>query len=97
MEVAQKINGFFIAPMAALFIMAFFIKRVNQRGAWAAIVSGFAIGVIVSYYGEISKFLTGNEIKVSFMYILPFSLIGAILIGYVISLIFPMPLKKNEQ
>ena len=94
MEVAQKINGFFIAPMAALFIMAFFIKRINRAGAWTSIVAGFVIGVVVSYYGEISKALTGHEVKVSFMYILPFSLIGGILAAYLVSLAFP---QKSAQ
>ncbi|MCL6519512.1 MAG: sodium/solute symporter [Armatimonadetes bacterium] len=97
MEVAQKINGCFIAPMAALFIMAFFIKRINRQGAWAAIFSGFVIGAVVSYYGEISKALTGNEVKVSFMFILPFSLVGAIVAAYLVSLLFPAPFVSNEQ
>lgn len=87
MEVAQKINGFFIAPMAALFIMAFFMKSTNAAGAWAAIASGFLTGVVISYYGEISKLLTGNEVKVSFMYILPFSLVVCLVAGYLVSLI----------
>ena len=91
MEVAQKVNGFFIAPMAALFFMAFFVKRITKAGAWASIFSGFFIGVIVSYFGEISKALTGHEVKVSFMYILPFSMIGAILIAYLVSVFFPTP------
>ena len=86
MEVAQKINGFFIAPMAGLFFMAFFIRRINRIGAWTSIFAGFLIGVVVSYYGEISKALTGHEVKVSFMYILPFSLIGGVLTAYLVSL-----------
>jgi len=72
MEVAQKINGFFIAPMAALFLMAFFIKRVTKQGAWVSIFVGFLVGVYVSYYMEISEALIGHELLLSFMYILPF-------------------------
>jgi len=94
MEVAQKINGFFIAPMAALFFMAFFVKRVTRQGAWVSIVVGFLIGLTISYFGEISKALTGHEVKVSFMYILPISLIGAILAGYLASLAFPAAEKR---
>jgi SSS family solute:Na+ symporter len=97
MEVAQKINGFFVAPMAALFFMAFFVKRVTRQGAWVSIVVGFLIGVVVSYYGEISKALTGTEVKVSFMFILPLSLIGAILAGYLVSVAFPAPKRDAER
>lgn len=91
MEIAQKVNGFFIAPLAALFLMAFFVKRVNKQGAWVAIFVGFIIGVIVSYYGELSKAITGTEVRVSFMYILPLSLIGSITAAYLVSLFFPPP------
>jgi SSS family solute:Na+ symporter len=97
MELAQKINGFFTAPMTALFMMAFFMKRVNRQGAWVSIFVGFIVGVVVSYFGEISKLLTGNEIKVSFMYILPFSLASSLLIAYIVSLFFPAPVAEPAQ
>ncbi len=91
MEVAQKVNGFFTAPLAALFIMAFFIKRVNRQGAWASVIAGFLVGVFVSYSGEITSWLLGREIKLSFMYILPGSLLAAVVTGWLVSLCFPPP------
>lgn len=91
MEVAQKINGFFTAPMASLFIMAFFMKRVNRQGAWAAVLAGFVVGVLISYSGEITSALMGREIKLSFMYILPGSVTASILTGWLVSYLFPPP------
>lgn len=88
MEVAQKVNLFFIAPVAALFLMAFFMKRSNAAGAWAAMGSGFLVGVLVSYYSEIVKALTGRDAYISFTYILPFSLGASLLAGYLFSLPF---------
>lgn len=86
MEVAQKVNLFFIAPVAALFLMAFYMKRSNAAGAWAAVISGFLVGVVVSYYSEIVKALTGRDAYISFTYILPFSLGVSLLAGYLFSL-----------
>ena len=91
MEVAQKINLFFVAPLGALFLMAFFMKRVNKQGAWASIVAGVLVGVFVSYFSEIYGFLTGKEGYISFAYTLPFSLAASLIVGYLVSLAFPPP------
>jgi SSS family solute:Na+ symporter len=94
MEVAQKINGFFTAPLAALFIMAFFVRRVNRQGAWASVIAGFVVGVLISYSGEIRAFLGGDKTGLSFMFILPVSLLVAVVTGYVVSLFYP---KTDEE
>ena len=91
MEIAQKINLFFVAPLAGLFFMAFFMKRTNKQGAWASIVVGILVGVFVAYYAEIYHWLTGKDGYISFTYTLPFSLGASLLIGYLVSLAFPPP------
>jgi len=95
MEIAQKINLFFVAPLGALFLMAFFMKRVNKQGAWASIVAGVLVGVFVAYYAEIYKWLTGNDGYISFTYTLPFSLAASLIVGYLVSLAFPPPEKEG--
>ena len=91
MEIAQKVNLFFVAPLAALFFMAFFMKRANKQGAWAGIIVGFLVGVFIAYYAEICHWLTGKEGYVSFTYTLPFSLAASLVVGYLVSLAFPPP------
>lgn len=101
MEVAQKINGFFIAPLAALFIMAFFMKRCNRQGAWVSIVVGFLVAAFISYYTEITTWYhtsvlhqTNYEpVYMSFTFILPIALAASLLSAYIVSLFFPAPEK----
>lgn len=101
MEVAQKINGFFIAPLAALFIMAFFIKRCNRQGAWVSIVVGFLVAAYISYYTEITTWyhtailheMNHEPVYMSFTFILPAALAASLLSAYVVSLFFPAPKK----
>ena len=97
MEVAQKINGFFVAPLAALFIMAFFIKRCNRQGAWVSIVVGFLVAAFISYYTEITNWyhtavlheMNHEPVYMSFTFILPVALAASLLSAYIVSLFFP--------
>jgi SSS family solute:Na+ symporter len=103
MEVAQKINGFFVAPLGALFFMAFFMKRANKWGAWAAIVVGFLVAAFISYYMEIYEWYHRAVLKqtnyecmyMSFTLILPLSFIASILAGYIVSALFARKEKKS--
>ncbi len=88
MDVAQKINLFFVAPLGALFFMAFFMKRANRYGGWAAILSGFVVGLGMAYYGELYNWLTGREIRATFTYTLAASFAASIVVGYAASLLF---------
>ena len=102
MEVAQKINGFFIAPLAALFIMAFFMKRCNRQGAWVSIVVGFLVAAFISYYTEITTWYHTSylhradyePVYMSFTFILPVALAASLLSAYIVSLFFPAPEKS---
>jgi len=87
MEVAQKINLFFVAPMAGLFLMAFFMKRVNRQGAWASVFVSAIVGVLIAYSAEIF----GEANYISFTYTTAFSLAASLGVGYAVSLLFPAP------
>jgi len=97
MEVAQKINGFFVAPLAALFIMAFFMKRCNRQGAWVSIVVGFLVAGLISYYTEITTWYHAavlhqanyQPVYMSFTFILPAALAASLISAYIVSLFFP--------
>ena len=95
MDVAQKVNLFFVAPLGALFIMAFFMKRTNRYGAWASVIAGFVVGVVMAYYGEIYRLITGVEIRATFTYMLASALAASLIVGYVVSRAFPV--KKPPQ
>ncbi|MGC8863501.1 MAG: hypothetical protein ACP5R5_12105, partial [Armatimonadota bacterium] len=90
MDVAQKVNLFFVAPLGALFMMAFFVKRANRYGAWASIAAGFAVGVVMAYYGEIYAFFTGVEMRSTFTYTLAAALVASLVVGYAVSRAFPV-------
>lgn len=105
MEVAQKINGFFVAPLAALFFMAFFMKRVNRQGAWASIVAGFVVAAFISYYTEITTWFRRDILHeavtdphyMSFTFILPSALAASLIVGYMVSLLFPKPQYQTQE
>jgi SSS family solute:Na+ symporter len=99
MDVAQKINLFFVAPLGALFFMAFFVKCANKYGGWAAIVSGFLVGLIMAYYGELYSWLTGSEIQATFTYTLAASFLASIAAGYLFSRLLSRfePLSKKKR
>ncbi|HOI44455.1 MAG TPA: sodium:solute symporter [Candidatus Aminicenantes bacterium] len=41
----QSVQSYIAPPIAAVFLLGIFIKRINSRGAMAALVSGFVIGM----------------------------------------------------
>jgi len=43
-EYLQKVQSYIAPPITAVFLFGIFYKRINARGAFAALVSGFLIG-----------------------------------------------------
>ncbi|MDH7602626.1 MAG: sodium/solute symporter [Armatimonadota bacterium] len=97
MDVAQKINLFFVAPLGALFFMAFFVKRANRYGGWAAVLTGFLVGLGMAYYGELYNWFTGMEIRATFTYTLAASFGASMAAGYLISLLFSRPCLSTKR
>lgn len=85
MDLAQKSDRFLVAPMAGVFLMAFFMRRTNWQGAWVQIVVTCVTAFLITFHEEIF----GNYI--SFVWIFPFSLAIGLAAGYVVSLLFPAP------
>src|SRR5947209_19147374 len=42
----QSVQSYLAPPIAAAFLLGVFFKRINAKGAFAAMVSGFIIGVV---------------------------------------------------
>ena len=97
MDVAQKVNLFFVAPLGALFIMAFFVRGTNKNGAWASVAAGFAVGVVMAYYGEIYAHITGIEIRSTFTYTLAAALAAGLIVGFLVSRAFPVRNRSREN
>ncbi|MDH5609077.1 MAG: sodium transporter, partial [Cyclobacteriaceae bacterium] len=45
-EYLQKIQAYIAAPIAAVFLLGIFYKRINAHGAYATLVTGFGIGML---------------------------------------------------
>ncbi|XP_018408517.1 PREDICTED: sodium/glucose cotransporter 4-like [Nanorana parkeri] len=45
-DYVQSINSYLTPPLTAIFILAIFFKRVNEQGAFWALISGLLIGLI---------------------------------------------------
>ena len=62
----QSVQGYISPPIAAVFLLGIFFKRLNAKGAMAALLSGFVIGA-VRFIMELNKdVLTEGTILYSF-------------------------------
>jgi solute:Na+ symporter, SSS family len=86
-ELIERANHLFVAPLAGLFFAGLFFRR---TGTWSAIigfVAGMATSVLVSFSGEIF----GMESSISFMWIMPASLVVSMLVSYVTGFFIDTP------
>ncbi|MCP4782937.1 MAG: sodium/solute symporter [Fuerstiella sp.] len=49
-EYIQSLYAFFAPPFAAVFVLGILWRRINGAGALAAVVSGFALGIVIKLY-----------------------------------------------
>jgi SSS family transporter len=74
----QEILGVFGGGLAGVFVLAIFIKKANATGAIVGVLGGAAITWLVKYNTDISLYLYGAV-----------GVISSVLIGYLVSIIFP--------
>ena len=96
----QSVQAYIAPPIAAVFLMGIFWKRINKEGALAALISGFVAGM-VRLILEINKSdLTGfwyNVAELNFLYFAIFSFLFCIALMIAVSILTPEPdLKKIE-
>lgn len=82
-EMIERINHIFVAPMGALFFTAILFRRI---GAAAAVV-GFGCGTLVSILISFSKEIFGMQEGVSFMWIMPSAFLASMLAAYLASFV----------
>lgn len=92
----QSVQSYLAPPIAAAFLLGVFSKRINAKGAYAAMVSGFIIGLVklvleltkTAYdpAGIVYAFATLN-----FLYFCIYLFIFSIVVMVVVSLLTPKP------
>jgi fructose-specific phosphotransferase system IIC component len=73
-----------MVPLFVAFAMAFFARSATPAGAWAAIVVGFAAGVVFSYWRQlVGRFVPTGDFSV--ILILPTTLLCSLAAGLLTS------------
>lgn len=72
----QSIQAYISPPIAAVFLLGLFVKRINARGAMAALWTGFALGIgrlLLEYAKESDRLAAGSLAytlaEINFLYI----------------------------
>ena len=85
----QEMLSYIAPPVVAAFLLGVFNKRVNGNGAFAGLLSGLAIAVVMLFYK--------NEIfgDMHFLLIVPFLLVASALVIYLVSLRYVKPMESK--
>ncbi|HTY00418.1 MAG TPA: sodium:solute symporter [Bacteroidota bacterium] len=90
----QSVQSYLAPPIAAVFLLGVFSKRINARGAFTAMVIGFAIGILRIFLELIKDHLSGflhAFATVNFLYFCIMLFIFSIGILVVVSLMSAKP------
>ena len=92
----QSVQSYLAPPIAAVFLLGVFFKRLNDKGAYAAMVSGFIIGIAkltlqifsdhMAEGGLLHRFATIN-----FLYFCIYLFLFSVVVMVVVSLLTPRP------
>lgn len=83
-ELMERGNHLFVAPLGVLFFSGFLIPRADGRAAMGGFVAGVATSVSISF----SKEIYGLEAPISFAWNMPCSFVVSLLATYLLSLGF---------
>ena len=85
-----KVVNLFTAPLFVLFFLALFVKWANAAGAWLGLLSSIATAVLIAYSNDL-----GINVGVSFVWMLPCSLLVGIMVGTISSALTPATARKS--
>lgn len=94
----QSVQSYLAPPIAAVFLLGVFFKRLNGTGALAAMVAGFIIGIVKLTLELFQTSLTGvlhDFATINFLYFCIYLFVFSIIIMVVVSLLTPKP--ADEQ
>ena len=96
----QSVQAYIAPPIAAVFLLGVFSRRINKYGAMTSLVSGFSIGLL-RLIAELNKNSLSGVLHwfatVNFLYFAIFSFIGCCLAMLVVSWLTPSPRAEQIQ
>ena len=94
----QSVQSYLAPPIAAVFLLGVFFKRLNAKGAYAAMVVGFVLGLIKLtlelFKNDLGGFLY-DFATINFLYFCIYLFLFSIAVMVVVSLLTPKP--SEEQ
>ncbi|MBD3274962.1 MAG: Na+/glucose cotransporter, partial [Candidatus Marinimicrobia bacterium] len=90
----QSVQSYIAPPIAAVFLLGVFIKRINGYGALSALIGGFAVGMLRLVLELNKTALSGfwfNFANVNFLYFAIYLLLFSVAVMVVVSLLTPAP------
>lgn len=93
-EYLQSVQSYLAPPIAAVFLLGVFFKRLNAKGAYAAMVTGFILGLIKLTLELFKSDLSGvlyDFATINFLYFCIYLFLFAVAIMVVVSLLTPKP------
>jgi len=79
-----KVVNLLTAPLFVLFFLALFVRWANAAGAWLGLLSSIATAVLIAYSKDL-----GLPLGVSFVWMLPCSLLVGVVVGMIGSAVIP--------
>ena len=95
----QSVQSYLAPPIAAVFLLGVFFKRLNGKGAYAAMVIGFILGILKLTLQMFQKDLPADGLlhsfaTINFLYFCIYLFLFSIAVMVVVSLMTPKP---NEE
>lgn len=96
----QSVQSYLAPPIAAVFLLGVFFKRLNGKGAYAAMVIGFILGILKLTLQMFQKDLPADGLlysfaTINFLYFCIYLFLFSIAVMVVVSLMTPKP--SEEQ
>jgi solute:Na+ symporter, SSS family len=94
----QSVQSYLAPPIAAVFLLGVFFKRLNGKGALASMVIGFIIGIIKLTLELFQNDLSGvlyDFATINFLYFCIYLFLFSVVVMVVVSLLTPKP--NDEQ
>lgn len=94
----QSVQSYLAPPIAAVFLLGVFFKRINAKGALSALVSGFVIGILRIFLELIKDSLSGflyTFASINFLYFSIFLFLFSVGLMVIVSLLTEKPSEKQ--
>jgi SSS family solute:Na+ symporter len=96
----QSVQSYLAPPIAAVFLLGVFFKRLNDKGAYAAMVSGFIIGIAKLTLQIFSDHMSEGSLlhrfaTINFLYFCIYLFLFSVVVMVIVSLLTPQP--RTEQ